>query len=132
MQPILQTIVRSLRNSFFILLATPTIAWASNDKSTTTSGSTDSPAIKIGNLVFISGQGTGSTKTPDSTGTAIKEAFQKIRIIANQMGGDLGDVVKLTVYMADLSNDYPYLIRLSRNISKNRIQPDRQWCCKFT
>jgi len=70
---------------------------------------TDSPALKVGNLIFISGQGTGSVTAPDPTGSAIEEAFQNIQKVARQMGADLSDVVKLTVFMADLSNDYPLL-----------------------
>ena len=106
MHPTLQTILRSLQYGILILFTSSTVAFASNN---TASEPTDSPAIKIGNLVFISGQGAGSTKTLDPTGDAIKEAFQKIRVIAKQNGGDLANVVKLTVYMADLSHDYPLL-----------------------
>lgn len=109
MQYTLQTILRSLQRGILILLTSSTVVWASNNTITTIPEPTDSPALKVGSLVFISGQGTGSTKTPDPTGAAIKEAFQKIQVIAKQMGGDLTNVVKLTVYMADLSNDYPLL-----------------------
>jgi reactive intermediate/imine deaminase len=109
MKIILNTAMRFLRNSILIFFVTSTIAWAMNNKDIAPQEPTDSPAIKIGNLIFISGQGAGSIKTPDSTGAAIEEAFQKIRVIANQMGGTLDDIVKLTVYMADLPNDYPLL-----------------------
>jgi reactive intermediate/imine deaminase len=109
MQPILQTIFRSFQRGILILLTTSTAVFASNNTIIATPEPTDSPAIKVGNLVFISGQGTGSTKTPDPTGAAMKEAFQKIQVIAKQMGGDLTHVIKLTVYMADLSHDYPLL-----------------------
>ena len=77
MQPTLQTILRSLQHSFLILLTSSTVVGASATTITATPEPTDSPAIRAGNLIFISGQGTGSTKTPDPTGTAMKEAFQK-------------------------------------------------------
>ncbi len=109
MQLILHTLIGYLRKSIFILLITSTIALASSNKTTSVPEATDSSALKIGRLVFISGQGTGSTKMPDPTGAAIEEAFQKISTLANRMGGNLGDVIKLTVYMADLPNDYPLL-----------------------
>lgn len=106
MQRTLHTILRSLQHGILILLTFSTVASATN---TTIPAPTDSPAIKVGNLIFISGQGAGSTKTSDTTGAAIKEALQKIQVIAKQMGGDLTNTVKLTVYMADLSTDYPLL-----------------------
>jgi reactive intermediate/imine deaminase len=94
----------SLRNGFLIALTTQTFAWA-----LTTPVPTDSAALKAGNFVFISGQGAGAVANPDPEGAAIAEAFQKIRVIAKQMGGDLNNVVKLTVYMADLPHDYAAL-----------------------
>jgi 2-iminobutanoate/2-iminopropanoate deaminase len=93
-----------LRNSILVLLATQTLAWAAK-----TPEPTDSPALKIGNMIFISGQGTGSIQDPDPTGAAIAEALQKISAIAKDMGASLNDVVKLTVYMADLTHDYAAL-----------------------
>jgi reactive intermediate/imine deaminase len=109
MQPTLQFILRSLQYSILIILTSSTVVWASTTTITATPEPTDSPAIKAGNLIFISGQGAGSTKTPDPTGAAMKEAFQRIQVIARKMGGDLANAVKLTVYMADLPNDYPLL-----------------------
>lgn len=106
MKSFIQVIWQLFQKSIFILVATSTIVMASNNINNTATEPTDSPARKVGNLVFISGQGTGSTKVADPNGIAIKEAFQKIRVIAKQMGGDMNNVVKLTVYMADLPSDY--------------------------
>lgn len=71
----------------------------------------DSPAIRTGNLVFISGQGTGSIKNSNDTNAQIEDAFKKLRIVANAAGGRLDDIVKINVYLADLS-DYPVLNKI--------------------
>ncbi len=68
----------------------------------------DSPAIKIGNLVFISGQGTGSINHSDDIEVQIAEAFKKLEMITNEAGGNLDDIVKVTVYLADMT-DYSIL-----------------------
>lgn len=68
----------------------------------------DSPAIKSGNLVFISGQSGGSIKNPNNVEAQIEEAFKKLSMLANAAGGNLDDVVKVNVYLADLS-DYSLL-----------------------
>lgn len=83
-----------------------------------TPGGVDSPAIKTGNLVFISGQGTGSVKNKKDIKSQIEEAFKKLQIVANGSGGDLDDVVKITVYLADIS-DYPILNKMMSQYFKN-------------
>jgi 2-iminobutanoate/2-iminopropanoate deaminase len=104
METNMKKIMCFLRSGFLIALTTPTFAWAA-----ATPEPTDSPALKAGDLVFISGQGAGSVTDPDPDGAALAEAFEKIRVIAKQMGSDLNNVVKLTVYMADLPHDYASL-----------------------
>lgn len=106
----MKKIAINLLKSACILIATTTLAWADNKSVMTPNAEpTDSPALKVGNTIYISGQGTGSINEPDPTGKAIEEAFQKINVVAKQMGASLDDVVKLTVYMADLPHDYPLL-----------------------
>lgn len=99
----MKKMIGTLRNIALVSLATSTLALAAPAEPT------DSAFLKVGNLVFISGQGTGSTKEPDPTGAAIEEALQKIRALVQEAGGEMSDVVKLTVYAADLNNDYPLL-----------------------
>lgn len=104
-----------------ILLGVATFSWASIKNnhikipifpaSFGSSPGIDSPAIKAGNLIFISGQGTGSAKVSKNSDAQIEEAFKRLRIVANAAGGDLDDVVKITVYLADLS-DYPTLNKI--------------------
>lgn len=75
------------------------------------SAGTDSPAIKADNFIFISGQGTGSTKVSKDADAQIEEAFKKLRSVANAAGGDLDDIVKITVYLVDVS-DYPAMNKI--------------------
>lgn len=82
-----------------------------------TSAGVDSPAIKAGNFVFISGQGAGSTRNSKDLGAQIEEAFKQLRSVANAAGGDLDDIVKINVYLTDLSN-YPLLNKVMRQYFK--------------
>ena len=117
------------------LMAITTLSWADNRTENTkipvypseldASAGIDSPAIKIDNLVFISGQGTGSTKNAEDIEAQIEEAFKRLSIIANAAGGALDDIVKVTVYLADLS-DYSILNKvMSKYFTKPflRVQP---------
>jgi reactive intermediate/imine deaminase len=67
-------------------------------------GGTDTPAIKIEHLIFISGQGAGSTQTSKDIPGQIAEAFKRLGVVANAAGGDLTEVVKVNVYLADLAD----------------------------
>lgn len=69
----------------------------------------DSPAVKRGNVVYISGQGGGTVGVPDNNGAAISEAFESLRQIAEANGGSLNDIVKLDVYLSDLPKDFSVL-----------------------
>lgn len=102
------------------------LSWAGIKKTKTpiflisldSSAGLDSPAIKAGGFVFISGQGAGSTKNPKNLEAQIEEAFKKLSMVANAAGGDLDDIVKINVYLADLS-DYPLLNKvMSRYFKK--------------
>lgn len=64
--------------------------------------------MKVENLIFISGQGAGSIKDNKNIESQIAEAFNKLQAVANAAGGSLEDIVKLTVYLTDLS-DYSAL-----------------------
>jgi enamine deaminase RidA (YjgF/YER057c/UK114 family) len=70
---------------------------------------TDSSSLKVGNMVFISGQGGGTIGVPDNNGAALKESLESIRQIAKANGGSLKDIVKLDVYLSDLPKDFSML-----------------------
>lgn len=69
---------------------------------------TYSQAIKVGNTVYLSGQiplvpDTGALEAGDMR-AQIKRVFDNLRAVAQAAGGDLRDVVKLNVFLTDLSN----------------------------
>lgn len=96
-------ITHFITSSFIAFIA------STNSFATAATPPTDSPSIKVGNMVFISGQGGGTVGVPDDNGSAIKEAFDSIRQIAKQNGGSLADIVKLDVYLSDLPKDFSTL-----------------------
>lgn len=65
-----------------------------------------SQAIKAGNLVFLSGQIPLDPTTMELVGTdaaaQAHQVFRNLRAVAQASGGDLSDVVKLTIYLIDL------------------------------
>jgi reactive intermediate/imine deaminase len=71
-----------------------------------------SQATKVGDLVFLSGQiplvpETMTLNTGDLA-SQIRQIFQNLRAVAQAAGGDLANIVKLTVYLTDMEN-YPLL-----------------------
>ena len=69
---------------------------------------TYSQAIKAGNLVFLSGQipldpGTMEFVDGDFEARA-RQVFDNLKSVAEAAGGDLNQVVKLTIFLTDLAN----------------------------
>lgn len=69
---------------------------------------TYSQAIQAGGLVFLSGQiplvpGTMEIVAGDFEARA-RQVFENLRAVAEAAGGSLDDVVKLTIFLTDLSN----------------------------
>ncbi len=71
---------------------------------------TYSQAVQSGNLLFISGQIPLIPSTMEVHSGSIEEkirlVFDNMREICNAAGGDLDDIVKLTILLTDL-NDFP-------------------------
>jgi len=69
---------------------------------------TYSQAIKSGNLVFLSGQiplDPASMEIVDGDFEArARRVFENLKAVAGAAGGDLNQVVKLTIYLTDLDN----------------------------
>jgi len=69
---------------------------------------TYSQAIRSGDLVFLSGQiplDPASMEIVDGDFEArAKRVFDNLKAVAGAAGGDLNQVVKLTIYLTDLSN----------------------------
>lgn len=68
---------------------------------------TYSQAVQAGNLVFLSGQVPLNPVTMELVKgdfeTCAHQVFKNLRAVANASGGDMGDMVKLTVYLTDMS-----------------------------
>ena len=66
-----------------------------------------SQAIKAGSMVFISGQIPLVPQTMELVGNDVAkqahQVFKNLQSIAEASGGNLSDIVKLTIYMTDLS-----------------------------
>jgi len=69
---------------------------------------TYSQAIRSGDLVFLSGQIPLDPATMEIVGgdfeARARRVFDNLRAVAGAAGGDLNQVVKLTIYLTDLSN----------------------------
>jgi reactive intermediate/imine deaminase len=71
---------------------------------------TDSQAVSHGNLVFLSGQipldpGTMELVT-GGFDEQVRRVFRNLAAVCEAAGGDLGQILKLTVYLADM-DDFP-------------------------
>ncbi len=69
---------------------------------------TYSQAIRSGQFVFLSGQIPLDPVTMEIVGgefeARVRRVFENLKAVAVQAGGDLDDVVKLTIYLTDLGN----------------------------
>jgi len=67
-----------------------------------------SQAVKIANVIYISGQIPIDAKTGELVAgdfyTQANQAITNLSEITKEAGGNLDDIVKVTVYMTDLSN----------------------------
>lgn len=78
---------------------------------------TYSPAVKVGNTVYLSGQIPLIPETmtlPENIAAQIHQVFSNLKIVCEASGGTLHDIVKLNVYLTDLAN-FPLL---------NQIMPE--------
>ena len=69
---------------------------------------TYSQAVKVGNIVYISGQIPLDPATMEvcsqDFATQAKQVFENLKAVAEASGGTLADAVKLNISMTDLSN----------------------------
>ncbi len=69
---------------------------------------TYSQAVKVGDLVFISGQiplVPATMEIVDGDFVArTRQVFENLKAIAEEAGGSLSDAVKLTIFLTDLAN----------------------------
>ena len=68
---------------------------------------TYSQAVKVGDTVYLSGQiglDPGTMQMVDGIEAQIVRVFDNLKAVAEASGGSLADVVKLNIYLTDLSN----------------------------
>lgn len=69
---------------------------------------TYSQAVKVNNTVYLSGQIPLVPETMEildgDISAHIRQVFDNLTAVANAAGGDLSDIVKLNVFLTDLSN----------------------------
>lgn len=66
-----------------------------------------SQAVKVGNTVYLSGQiplmpGTMNL-VEEGFEAQVRQAFQNVQAVCEAAGGNLADLIKLTIYLTDLS-----------------------------
>lgn len=68
---------------------------------------TYSQAVKVGSTVYLSGQiglDPVSMQLVDGIEAQVHRVFQNLKAVAEASGGSLADIVKLNVFLTDLSN----------------------------
>jgi reactive intermediate/imine deaminase len=69
---------------------------------------TYSQAVKVGQTVYLSGQIPLIPETlimiEGDISDEIKQVFENLKAVAESAGGDLGDIVKLNVFLTDLAH----------------------------
>ncbi|MGJ0492210.1 RidA family protein [Methylobacter sp.] len=69
---------------------------------------TYSQAVKVGNTVYLSGQiplvPATMTIIDGDISAQITQVFENLKAVAEAAGGDLSDIVKLNVFLTDLSH----------------------------
>jgi len=67
-----------------------------------------SPGVMAGGFIFVSGQTAVDPKTGQVVGSTIEEqterTLENVRIVVTAAGASLEDVVRVTVYLADITN----------------------------
>ena len=73
---------------------------------------TYSQAVKVGNIIYLSGQIPLVPKTMEliegDKKNQIKRGFMNLAAVAKASGGSLSDITKLNIYLTDLS-DFPLI-----------------------
>lgn len=68
---------------------------------------TYSQAVKVGDTVYLSGQiglDPASMQLVEGIEAQIHQVFKNLQAVTRAAGGDMGDMVKLNVYLTDLSH----------------------------
>jgi reactive intermediate/imine deaminase len=85
-----------------------------------------SPAVKVGNTVYLSGQiglDPATMQLVEGIDAQIMRVFDNLKVVAKAAGGALVDCVKVNVYLTDLAN----FAKVNEAMEKyfNKIYPAR-------
>lgn len=83
---------------------------------------TYSQAVRIGNTVYLSGQiglDPASMQLVDGIDAQIHRVFRNLRAVAVAAGGDLADIVKLNIFLTDLT----YFTRVNEIMAEYFVAP---------
>jgi enamine deaminase RidA (YjgF/YER057c/UK114 family) len=87
---------------------------------------TFSPAVRVGNLVFLSGttatDDQGSIVGPGDIVVQTRQIFHKFSVILESVGGSLANIVETTDYVLSL-DDYKKIAQLRRELFKGPPWP---------
>ena len=82
-----------------------------------------SQALKVGNTCYLSGQIALDPATQQMVAGGIDaeivQVFENLKAVAAACGGSLGDIVKVTIYLLDLSN----FARVNQTMARYFAQP---------
>src|SRR5690349_14214996 len=86
-------------------LASPAGAQVAGRQVVGTSTATLSPAIRVGDVLYLSGQLGMSRESPDSTiGGQTKRALDNIKAVVEQAGATMGHITKCTVFLTNVAD----------------------------
>ena len=83
---------------------------------------TYSQAVRVGDTVYMSGQiglDPASMQMVDGIDAQIVRVFENLKAVAEAAGGSLADVVKLNVFLTDLSN----FAKVNENMARYFSEP---------
>ena len=87
-----------------------------------------SQAIKVGNIVYVAGQGPFEPETGMSVGNTLeiqaRRALDNLKAILEASGAKLSDVVKVTVFWVKVQSSTPSM-KYIKNIFHNHTQQER-------
>ncbi len=100
-----------MKNAILLLLAAASIVGCSASRTYITDAQVIgpySPGVKVGDLLFVSGQialkpGTGEL-AGDDIESQTRQALENLRSILNKAGYDVSDVVQCTVYLKNIGD----------------------------
>lgn len=87
-----------------------------------------SQAIRVGNLVYLSGQASidrdGAIVGVGDFDAQAQQTFANLKAVLEAAGSSLDNVVKVTIFLKDMAN-FPKILELRQRFSRSPIRPTR-------